>query len=105
MITCIEFKGQQRQVKVSDPEIIGDFESAFKVRTSRLPATGTAYEVFITLATGLTVRTDIYLYKDHSGFAIADDTHRGAGDPRYTNVDLPRTLTKGTTDLCSFLVD
>ena len=86
-ITSITFIGQQKRLLIDDPDIIRDVQNAFRTNGTNGPQAGLAYDLLIVLKTGIKVNTQVYLYQDQSGFAIADYTRVGAGDPMMVNAE------------------
>lgn len=96
--SALEFIGHQKRVRVEDPDIIKDFESALK-HPSKILRTGTTWNIHITLMTGVIVKTAIYISDDKKGVLIADYNHLSAGDPTYISVDFPETIGEKTKSL------
>jgi hypothetical protein len=98
-ISSITFVGQQKRIVIDDQNIIHDFENAFRTGRTNPPRTGLSYEVDIVLKTGTKIKSELYMYDDRKGFAMADYTRVGAGDPMIVNAEFGSTSCEGTTNL------
>lgn len=98
-ISSIEFAGQRRTIRVSDWDIIHDFEEALVNGRGKLSRTGLAYKVTFIFISGVQIQTDLYLYVDNSGFALSDYTHVGAIDPILVNAEFKTNTIQKTKDI------
>jgi hypothetical protein len=102
-LSRLEFVGHDKRVGVEGEEILKDFESAFKT-PAKNAMTGTAYNIWITFRTGVTVKTDIYVSDSPKGFLIADYGHLIAGEPTYMGFEFPHDIRETSNELLKGLV-
>ena len=104
-ISSIEFDGQMKNIKINDPVICEDLKQSFVSSGLNTPRSGgLTYAVIIYLDSGTKIKTCVYLYKDKSGFDIADNSRMGAGDQTYVSVGFSASITQRTRDLVVFLL-
>jgi hypothetical protein len=103
-ITRLKITGQMKQFDITEPTVLRDFERAFAARSNLHPGSGAiTYECKIFVGGRGAIETCFYVYEDHHGLQLADQSRMGAGDPAYVQCDFPRDLSPETAKLVDAL--